>query len=179
MYLCKSLDGYGFPSSYSVLSKQDVFNFLKNIDLSKNGSLLKEKTFRILFPELYSELVIFVSNHNIMNDWKFNRKLFHFLQDDVDLILGLCAVCGEKYTRFESFNYGYHMYCSMKCTGKSLDRLEKIKCTNLERFGYDNAVKSPEIRTKIKNTNLEKYGVEYPLQSSEIKVKWKGTNLEK
>ena len=179
MYLCKSLDGYGFPSSYSVLSKQDVFNFLKNIDLSKNGSLLKEKTFRILFPELYSELVIFVSNHNIMNDWKFNRKLFHFLQDDVDLKLGLCTVCGEKYTRFESFNYGYHMYCSMKCTGKSLDRLEKIKCTNLERFGYDNAVKSPEIRTKIKNTNLEKYGVEYPLQSSEIKVKWKSTNLEK
>ena len=180
VYLCKSLDEYGFPSTYSVLSKRDVFNFLKCIDLSKNGSLIKEKTFSLLFPELYSELVSFVADNNtIMSEWKFNRKLFHFLQDDTDLKLGVCEVCGKKYTSFESFTYGYRNYCSMKCTGKSIQRLEKIKQTNIERFGCDNAFKSSEIRAKIKNTNLDRYGAEYPLQSSEIKERWKNTNIEK
>ncbi len=179
MYLCESLDDYGFPLSYSVESKQDVFDFLKNIVVDKNGSLLKEKTFKRLFPKLYDELNDFISHHSIMCDWSFKRKLYHFLLEDEDLKIGLCEVCGKKYTRFENFIYGYHKYCSMQCTGKSSERLKKIKCTNLERFGYDNVVKSPEIRTKIKNTNLEKYGVEYPLQSSDIKEKWKNTNLEK
>lgn len=179
MYLCKSLCEYGFPPSYSTLSKQDVFSFLKNIDLSRNGFLLREGTFRTLFPELYSELLMFLENHPSMNGWKFNRKLFHFLQDDDNLKLGLCEVCGEKYSRFENFKVGYHKYCSIKCTGKSAERMEHIKKTNLERYGYENVGKSCEIRRRAKNTNLERYGVEYPLQSQAIKSKWVKTNLEK
>jgi len=56
---------------------------------------------------------------------------------------------------------------------------KKVKKTNLERYGVENALQSDKIKEKIKKTNLEKYGVESPMQSDKIKEKTKQTNLEK
>ena len=55
----------------------------------------------------------------------------------------------------------------------------KVKQTNLERYGFENAMQSEEIREKVKQTNLEKYGFENAMQSEDIKDKVKRTNLEK
>jgi hypothetical protein len=40
-------------------------------------------------------------------------------------------------------------------------------------------MKSPEIKEKVKQTNLEKYGVEHPAQSPEVKEKVKQKKIEK
>jgi hypothetical protein len=56
---------------------------------------------------------------------------------------------------------------------------EKIRQTNLERCGFDNPSKSPEIRNKIIQNNLKKYGVEHPMQLDFIKEKIRQTNLER
>ena len=60
---------------------------------------------------------------------------------------------------------------------------EKRKQTFLERYGVDSVCRIEEIKEKshekMKQTNLRKYGVEYPAQSKEIREHTKKTNLEK
>jgi hypothetical protein len=48
---------------------------------------------------------------------------------------------------------------------------EKSKQTCLERFGVENVMQSSDIREIAKRTNIEKYGVENPFQSNEVKEK--------
>lgn len=74
------------------------------------------------------------------------------------------------------------------------DVVERIKATNLERYGHtcplqsqkakdavfekygvDNVFQHEEIKQKIRETNLERYGVENPSQSPEIILKKKAT----
>jgi len=71
---------------------------------------------------------------------------------------------------------------------------EKLKQTNLERYGVENysqtkefsnfisannPMKSQIVKEKLKQTNLERYGVENPLQNSAIAKKVSKTNKEK
>jgi len=56
---------------------------------------------------------------------------------------------------------------------------EKKKQTSLEKYGFDNPLKSPEVQEKKKQTSLEKYGFDNPLKSPEIQEKRKQTLLEK
>ena len=47
----------------------------------------------------------------------------------------------------------------------------KIKQTNIIKYGVENVFQSEEIKEKIKKTNLEKYGVDHPQKSKEVKEK--------
>jgi len=53
----------------------------------------------------------------------------------------------------------------------------KIKKTNLQKYGVANPFESKAIQNKIKETNLQKYGVENPFESKDIQNKIKETNL--
>jgi hypothetical protein len=59
------------------------------------------------------------------------------------------------------------------------DIQNKIKETNLKKYGTEFGFQSEIIKQKIKESCLEKYGVEYSLQSKEVKDKSKETNLKK
>lgn len=61
----------------------------------------------------------------------------------------------------------------------SIPSREKSKQTMQERYGCDYAQQSPTILQKTKDANLKNYGVENVFQSEEIKDKSKRTNLEK
>jgi len=90
-------------------------------------------------------------------------------------------------------------YCASCC--KELGK-EKIKNTNIEKFGCENAMQNKEVREKLTNSiiekygvshiskldrikdqkkekSIEKYGVEYPLQSPKIREKIVNTNIQK
>lgn len=56
---------------------------------------------------------------------------------------------------------------------------EKIKQTNLEKYGVEHHWANDSIKNKRKENNLSKYGVEYVFQLEEVKEKIKQTNLEK
>jgi hypothetical protein len=56
---------------------------------------------------------------------------------------------------------------------------DKIKQTNLDKYGVDNPAKVPEIQDKIKQTNLERYGSECATKSDAVKNKTKNTNIER
>lgn len=55
----------------------------------------------------------------------------------------------------------------------------KAKITMIERYGVENAVNSIIIKDKIKATNIKKYGVEHTFQSEKVKYKIRKTNLER
>ena len=61
--------------------------------------------------------------------------------------------------------------CKLSHEEKQRIALEKRKNTNRERFGYDFASQSPEVKKKAKQTNLKKYGVDSPAKSDIIKNK--------
>lgn len=61
----------------------------------------------------------------------------------------------------------------------NIDSLNKMKETNLKRYGVKNAFQSEEIKEKIRDANIEKYGVAHPAQSEVVKQKTKETMLER
>jgi hypothetical protein len=66
---------------------------------------------------------------------------------------------------------GYCENCS-KENGKI-----KIKKTNMQKYGADNAMKDTEIKEKQKSTIIQKYGVQHISQLEEIKIKKQNTYL--
>ena len=89
-----------------------------------------------------------------------------------------CDFCGNvkllsysKYVKNISKHKKYS--CSRICS------TEKIKKTNLVKYGHDWAVSSKLIKDKTKKTNLEKYGEEYTFNIKTISDKIKETNLKK
>jgi len=55
----------------------------------------------------------------------------------------------------------------------------KIKNTNLMKYGKTSPMKAEEIKQKVKDTLKKKYGVEHYTQTDEYKIKTKETNLQK
>lgn len=51
---------------------------------------------------------------------------------------------------------------------KSYNNMDKMKQTNLKKYGTECVLGNREIIKKRNTTNLKRYGVEYPLQSSDI-----------
>lgn len=166
MYLCKKLEDFGFPNNYSVSSKTDVFDFLMNISNDKSGYLTKEKDktgtrlnalsgFPKYFPELYNEYLQ-TSFPEEAKEWRFCQKLWHFLQDDYELKLGHCCVCGKRCKFQNTFKKNYRTFCSLHCQNNSVDVLSKRYNTRIKNSGsIEESYKNGLIKcreTRIKNS---------------------------
>lgn len=87
-----------------------------------------------------------------------------------------CCICGKPVIK----NYGNtrdQVTCSAKC--KRAKCSDKIKKTNLERYGSENCWGDKEIRKKSEQTMLEKYGAKCTSQSKELQEKCKQTMIER
>ena len=66
-------------------------------------------------------------------------------------------------------------FCSPGCIAnaklKSKEVKDKIKKTNLEKYGHEHPLSSKEVQQTIKKSNLEKYGVECPTGLPEVQAK--------
>ena len=78
-------------------TKEEVLSILK---IHPNGNI-EEPQFKKKFPEHYQIL----STWEFPSDFKFTQKLFHYFNDDPELKLGLCPVCGKR-CKFASFGGG-------------------------------------------------------------------------
>lgn len=103
----------------------------------------------------------------------------------------ICLHCKKEFTALISRDSKYCSHqCSVEAIGNSEERLQKIrdtklerygdagytnrdkqKETNLNRYGFENAAKSEEVKKKIKTTNKEKYGTYHYFQSDVAKIK--------
>ena len=89
----------------------------------------------------------------------------------------VCPTCGNKVKYLGKNKYRKH--CSLSCSTKDVVIQQKIKQTNLKRYGCEYASQSNIIKEKFKNTCIQKYGVSSPLLNSEIHKKTRKTKLEK
>lgn len=113
---------------------------------------------------------------------------------------GLCLNC-KKEVNFRNLTKGYRMFCSKKCCNESeyhqtkmqttiinnygglgtASKIinEKIKQTNIKKYGTENLYASDYGKNKITQTNIKKYGTKWPNQSKEVKNKIIKTSLER
>lgn len=92
-----------------------------------------------------------------------------------------CDKCGIEFTRtrraindtFRSYNKDLCVKCS------KIERIEKTKKANLEKYGVEFPMQSKEIRRKAVETSLEHYGCEYSFQNIDVQKKVKDTIINK
>lgn len=94
---------------------------LKEIVFSSLKGLTQESRFRYHFPLNYEEIQKWI----FPNDFSWSQKLYHYLNDDKDLLLIGKCYCGRK-TSFVTVSIGYSTYCSVKC--QQNDEINKLKC---------------------------------------------------
>lgn len=145
---------------------------------SKNGIYARESYIKRNFPEIYNEII----QKNYPQQFGFQQRLYHYIENDDFLKLGVCPICGN-HSVFINLRVGYLTYCSNNCACSSKDRNNKIsksaikktkeekdvihkkKCeTKLNRYGNENY----NNYNKIKQTKKEKYGNAYYNNSEQI-----------
>lgn len=84
-----------------------------------------------------------------------------------------CKKCkGEKIKESNLIKYGVTSVAKLESSK------EKSKKTNLEKLGVEFHTQSENVKNKIKKSNINKFGVENPMQSDLIKEKRKKTTIE-
>jgi len=104
-----------------------------------------------------------------------NKQQQYYL-DHINSVLPICY-CGN-FAKFNNIESGFSKYCSIKCCNSDPVRIEKIKMTNLEKYGSTSPAANPAIQSKIRNTNNHRYGGPAPMCSDVIKKKFKVTCLD-
>lgn len=116
-----------------------------------------------------------------MNEWLASKDgwtwttvywLIKYNLDDIPK----CPNCGNPIKNF--YGAGKKTFCSYKCSVNSEITKEKMRKTNLEKYGVSCVFSSPEVREKYKKTMLERYGVDSPLKNKEILEKTYATMKE-
>ena len=152
------------------MTKDELYTLCKE----RGNVYCLEKYFSKHFLEFYIELKTF----NFPQSFKFSQKLYHYFNNDPELKLGLCPVCGKRCT-FVNINIGYLKHCSKRCLGLDENIKEQRKKSCLEKYGVDNYSKTNECKEKVKATNKKLYGEEYYRQTNEYKDRVKNTCQEK
>lgn len=88
----------------------------------------------------------------------------------------ICLICKNK-TNFINISHGYRHYCSAKCSMTDEKTKNKIKETCLNKYGYESASQSTEVKIKQEKTCYEKYGCKSSLQNNTVKLKRKNNFL--
>lgn len=135
-------------------------------------------------------MIIKIYNNYIKNNKKFNFKQFkkHIREEHniimnysskefYDLIHNIseppkCPTCG-KYLKFKTFDDGYQVYCSKKCSNSNPDKIKK------GNEWYNDKKKLSARKKKYIETIKNKYGCEFYTQSNEFKSKAKEKINEK
>ena len=57
---------------------------------------------------------------------------------------------------------------SLTCVLTIVTNQEKMKDTNMERYGAENPFQNEDVKQKIRDTNMKTYGVPYAMQNAEF-----------
>jgi hypothetical protein len=155
------------------MSKEEVFQFLCS-DFNKSGYFSKERGFKNKFPEYYKDILTW----SFPSGFKFSQKLYHYFNNDPELKLGLCLMCGNR-CNFRSFSEGYKHYCSAKCHNSDDIVKQKSKETCIKKYGVENYSQCKEAKDRYKYRCQKMFGVDNYFQTDICKQKSKETCLEK
>jgi len=144
--------------------------------------------------DYYNEL-----GYNTSSDY-FIVKIEDLLKKSFTKVNVRCEYCNiEEFIPYYKWNRSMESpikkYCCKSCKGEkikesnllkygvtSVSKLEsskeKSKKTNIEKFGFEFHTQSDKVKSKIKESNVVKFGVENPMQVDFIKIKQKRTIIE-
>ena len=145
---------------------------------NKSGCYSRENNFKLYFPDLYNELLIFIKKYNLQ-DLKFVEQLYRFINSNIDDI-GICKNTNcNNYTKFRNIKIGYAKFCCAKCAQTDDSVRDKQNNTNLIRYGAKRPAQSKEVLNKMQQTCLERYNSNFFMGTDTFKEKSKETCLEK
>lgn len=160
----------------SSISK--IKNLMKKerVNASLGGKVVS--SFLKKHPEIISTLENFIQKFPC---FKKTTEVLSWLYSG--LKIKKCVVCGTRID-YNKGKRDESLFCSMKCRkskeGNDIWK-EKLKSSITQKYGKDitNVFQRKDVKEKIRQTNLKKYGVEYIGQSDVVKEKMKKTMLEK
>lgn len=136
------------------------------LEENKNGRKTVEKCLMKSHPSLCDEIKIFSKQNNLVN-LSFKEEVYHFIHKLKEVPQCANSECNKKLIFKRSLNEGYGVYCSLPCTNKCENHIGTVKLTNNEKYGGNAPLCSEEIKDKVKKTNLERYGVENIFEDNE------------
>jgi len=139
--------------------KEKLFDSKGRINSSRiknNGEWIK-KSFSIEYNKILE------TTKNI-EDINFGQRLYHIINNIIEK--PKCQQCKINETSFINVKVGYNKFCSVICSNNNLIVKEKIKKTNLEKYGYEYAILDKE---KIEKALLEKYGINNISKTQHVK----------
>lgn len=148
--------------------KQKITEFI-NCKYEGSYRFIKEKMFISKFGNGTYEVILNNTKFLENTEYAFSVRVRSFIEGVEEN--PKCKVCG-KLTIFNS-NNGWQATCSRICHTKSPERMDKLKKTNLEKYGSSNYLASEEGKQKAKSSNIERYGVDNYAKSQDFKNKFK------
>ena len=141
---------------------------------NKSGYKTKEGWLSKNYPDLYNEIETFSIKHDNIS---FVEKVFLFVHNQKEY--PKCLFCGKP-TKFKgNLKKGFSDFCSIQCLNKSSIHKDKIKETNIKKYGFDSHNKNPKIKNIKKQSYQDRFGVDNPMFLKEIREKQKKSLIEK
>lgn len=138
-------------------------DLIKELYTDRNNG--RETLFKKRFPYHYEK----ICSWKFPSDFKFTQKIYHYINNDVDLNLGICR-CGKR-CKFKNYKQGYYKHCSNRCSQIDENTIEKRTLTNFKKYGTDNPAKCSIVKEKQIHTNNIRYGHNSPSCVDEINEK--------
>ena len=137
-----------------------------------SGKLLPERSKRSWFVKnnhesQYDEII---NKTSFLKDPTFAQRIWHVYHNQ-PFLSKCCNPKCEKIPKFFSFSKGYLRTCSSTCAQHDPQTINKIKSTNIKKYGVEYGLSNKEIKEKINKTVKEKYGVDNISQLKEISEK--------
>jgi hypothetical protein len=163
------------------MTKSNAFNlkgwiidtFFKN-GKSISKRLKKEWILKNKFQSYYDILIL--KTNFLDNKSSLPQRMWHIMHDYDKKYICNNPICKND-TKFNTFNKGYRRTCSIKCAQFDPQTINKIKSTNMSRYGNEYGLGSEDIKKKIKITVNEKYGVDNVSSIEDVKKKKENTCL--
>lgn len=154
-------------------------NWLKQHILHDRGLISKkckkEWFDKYNFSNQYQEILNFTNFLDEINP-SLPQRIWHLLNNKLEKNKCKNQGCSNT-TSFFSFNRGYLDNCGHKCAQKNTNTSEKIKSTNLKKYGVEYGLSNKDVINKRNQTVRNKYGVDNISQLKETSEKKKQTCL--
>lgn len=174
-----------------------MMHFNKMYESWLSGTLINPKTKKVvrldgIFNYLRYQnnaMYEFVDSFKFSDDFKLNEKLFLIYHNRSHRPL---CICGNEITYFMNPKSGYGSFCSNECQRENNYKewkkdkhpchregiQNKVRKTNLKKYGGETPFHSDLIQKKILNNNIMRFGFPKPNQRPDIKLKLKSSLKE-
>ncbi len=135
---------------------------------NKSGLKTREDYIEKKYNDIFLKINYFIGKNFLNKNLQFKEKIYLFINNIIEH--PKCGNCGKELKFKKSLKEGYGSYCSIKCNNQSKEQREKINKTFNEKFG-GHPMNSNKVKDKVKKTNLEKYGVDNIFKDSDYIIK--------